>query len=119
MNTFHERLTFWMSKEDINASHLSESLKREDGSTPAPKAIYNYMTGHNSPSIEFLSLLDHYFPNLNINWLITGKGAMRYTESLSYNELIKVDDSTLNNKLAATDQVIKDLLKRVEELENK
>lgn len=118
MNTFHERLSWWMSKEGINASHLSESLKREDGSTPASKAIYNYMTGHNSPSIEFLELLDYHFPNLNINWIVTGKGAMRYSESLDYNELIKVDHSALNNKLATVDQILKDLLKRVGKLEN-
>ena len=66
----HDRLKKWLDSKSMRSSELAEIISVNRAT------ISHILSGRNKPSIDFLyKLLDHY-PDLNINWLITGVGYM-------------------------------------------
>ncbi len=69
------------------------ALKLQQGEFAQKLGIYQqqlskYEGGHNKPSIEFLIKLNEIF-NLNIDWLLTGKGNMFINQPQEYEANIK------------------------------
>ena len=67
----HKRLKNWMESEDLQPSSFSDKI----GVNRA--TISHILSGRNKPSINFLQKLLSNYPELNVNWLITGIGFMQ------------------------------------------
>ena len=66
----HTRFKKWMKLEGVRSSDLADNI----GVNRA--TISHILSGRNKPSIDFFEKLLSFYPNLNINWLITGIGYM-------------------------------------------
>lgn len=64
------RLTAIMEKEGLTAGAFAESINI------AQATISQIMRGRNMPSTEILLKLHQRYPEINLNWLITGQGNM-------------------------------------------
>jgi len=73
-----ERFKEIMEKLEMDATTLSKKIGVE------PSSISHILSGRNKPSFNFLSKLAETFPQLNINWLVTGKGEMLIDKNINY-----------------------------------
>jgi transcriptional regulator with XRE-family HTH domain len=65
-----KRLQRFLEAENITQSQLAEKLG------VAKAGISHILAGRNKPSFEFILSMANNYPNLNLDWLITGKGKM-------------------------------------------
>lgn len=66
----NNRLQQFIAAENISQAQLADSLN------VARASISHILAGRNKPSYDFISSLMKEFPNLNIEWLMFGKGKM-------------------------------------------
>lgn len=66
----NNRLQQFLAAENISQASLASSIN------VAPASISHVLQGRNKPSFDFLVSLVSRFPNLNLDWLLTGKGKM-------------------------------------------
>ena len=71
MNT---RLKQFLAAENISQSQFADTIKVVRAS------VSHILAGRNKPGYEFLSGLMSHYPNLNIEWLMFGKGKMYKTQ---------------------------------------
>lgn len=69
MSTIGNRLKKIRTEKHLTQMELGQTL------SVSKQAVANVESGHNNPSIEFISKLIEIL-NVNSNWLITGKGEM-------------------------------------------
>ncbi|MGN1220156.1 MAG: helix-turn-helix domain-containing protein, partial [Candidatus Cryptobacteroides sp.] len=96
MNT---RLKQFMAAENITQAQLADSLKVVRAS------VSHILSGRNNPSCEFIKALMSTYPNLNIEWLMLGKGKMYKKEKSDdslflYDEADNQDSGTLSQSAA-------------------
>ncbi len=72
MNT---RLQQFIAAENISQAQLADTLQ------VARAGISHILAGRNKPSYDFLTSLMQRFPQLNIEWLMFGKGKMYKNEA--------------------------------------
>ncbi len=65
-----ERLMLFISRENISATTLADEIGVQRSS------ISHILSGRNNPSYDFIHKLITRYENLNLEWLITGKGDM-------------------------------------------
>ena len=65
-----ERLERILETYGISASKLAEMLDVQRS------GISHILAGRNNPSYEFLVRITENFPEIDANWLLTGKGSM-------------------------------------------
>ncbi|MCI6492330.1 MAG: helix-turn-helix transcriptional regulator [Bacteroidales bacterium] len=92
MNT---RLKQFMAAENITQAQLADSLKVVRAS------VSHILSGRNNPSCEFIRALMITYPNLNIEWLMLGKGKM-YKEKP--NDSMYINDESYNQDSGALSQ---------------
>ena len=89
----NSRLQQFLAVENISQASLAASIN------VAPASISHVLQGRNKPSFDFLVSLVSRFPNLNIDWLLTGKGKMykssQNSESMSTSSKNLNDDDNL------------------------
>lgn len=73
MNT---RLKQFLAAENISQSQFADTIKVVRAS------VSHVLSGRNNPSYEFIRAIMLSYPNLNMEWLLVGKGRM-YKESAS------------------------------------
>ena len=66
----NNRLQQFLAAENISQASLASSIN------VAPASISHVLQGRNKPSFDFLVSLVSRFPDLNMDWLLTGKGKM-------------------------------------------
>ena len=66
----NKRLLQFLSAENITQSQLADTLN------VARAGISHILSGRNKPGYDFIESLMLHYPDLNIEWLITGKGRM-------------------------------------------
>ena len=71
----NKRFKLWLDSEKLNANSLSKLVDLNRSS------ISHIVNGRNKPSIDMLEKILSIYPNLNLNWLITGFGTMHNNES--------------------------------------
>ena len=71
----NKRFKFWLDSEGLNANLLSKIVDLNRSS------ISHIVNGRNKPSFDMLEKILSIYPNLNLNWLITGFGTMHINES--------------------------------------
>ena len=92
MNT---RLKQFMAAENITQAQLADSLKVVRAS------VSHILSGRNNPSCESIRALMITYPNLNIEWLMLGKGKM-YKEKP--NDSMYINDESYNQDSGALSQ---------------
>jgi len=70
MNNIPDRLTTILNHYDLSAGAFADKLGIQKSS------ISHLLSGRNKPSFQFLSKLAKAFPEINLNWFITGQGQM-------------------------------------------
>ncbi|MBQ5983660.1 MAG: helix-turn-helix transcriptional regulator [Bacteroidales bacterium] len=71
------RLQQFLDAENITQSQLADSLG------VARAGISHILSGRNKPGFDFIEGLARKFPDLSIEWLITGKGRMYKSAAVS------------------------------------
>ena len=67
-----KRFQKWLDSEDLSATQLSNNIN------VSRAAISHILSGRNKPSIDFLDKILNKYPNINLNWLVSGIGNMSY-----------------------------------------
>ena len=68
MNVINERVQFILDHYNLTAGAFAEKLGIQKSS------VSHLLSGRNKPSFQFLSKLVKAFPEINLNWFITGDG---------------------------------------------
>ena len=66
----NKRFQKWMDLKNLNARKLASNIKINR------PTISHILSGRNKPSIDILSKMIDVYPDLNLNWLISGLGYM-------------------------------------------
>ncbi len=94
----NKRLQQFLNAENISQSLLADTLG------VARAGISHILSGRNKPGYDFIESLMLHYPDLNIEWLITGKGRMYNgphgdlpADSQPSSEIDTLDSVTLSN----------------------
>lgn len=71
----NRRLLQFLQAENITQTQLADTLSVARGS------VSNILAGRNKPGYDFLESLILHYPNLNLEWLLSGKGKMYHDSS--------------------------------------
>lgn len=66
----NKRLLQFLAAENVTQTQFAETLD------VAKASVSNILAGKNRPGYDFIESLMLHYPDLNIEWLITGKGRM-------------------------------------------
>ena len=66
----HDRIKIWIESKGLKSSRFADKI----GVNRA--TISHILSGRNKPSIDFLHKLISSFPDLNLNWIVSGEGFM-------------------------------------------
>ena len=66
----NQRLQQFLNAENISQSQFAERLG------VAKASVSHILAGRNKPGFDFIESLSRQFPNLNLEWLIGGRGRM-------------------------------------------
>ena len=80
----NKRFQKWLDYNDINSNKLAENL------SVSRATISHIISGRNKPSVDFLHKILNKYPELNLNWLVTGKGSMKINNSIKERIVNKV-----------------------------
>ena len=78
----NDRLKQFLAAENITQAEFADTIK------VARASVSHILAGRNKPGYEFISGILRHYPNLNIEWLISGKGRMYKTDD-RYEESVK------------------------------
>ncbi len=73
----NSRLQRFLDAENITQSQLAETLG------VAKASISHILAGRNKPGFDFIQSMAQNYPDLNLDWLIAGKGKMYKSQSVS------------------------------------
>lgn len=85
-----ERLQQFLDSEDLSPSNFAETIEVQRS------GISHLLSGRNKPSLDFIKKVAENFPDLNLEWFITGEGEMYKVD----NNLVK--DITQSDSLLFT-----------------
>ncbi|MAO71099.1 MAG: transcriptional regulator [Flavobacteriales bacterium] len=66
----HDRIKIWIESKSLKSSSFADKI----GVNRA--TISHILSGRNKPSIDFLHKMISSFPDLNLNWIVSGEGFM-------------------------------------------
>jgi len=73
----NKRFKLWLESQNLNANSLSKLVDLNRSS------ISHIVNGRNKPSVDMLEKILSIYPNLNLNWLISGFGSMNIDQNTS------------------------------------
>lgn len=73
----NRRLQQFLAAENISQAQFAETLG------VARASVSHILAGRNKPGFDFLESMVRHYPNLNFEWLLTGRGRMYETAPLS------------------------------------
>ena len=80
----NKRFQKWLDNNDINSNKLAENIN------VSRATISHIMSGRNKPSVDFLHKILNKYPDLNLNWLVTGNGSMKIDNNIKKRIVDKV-----------------------------
>ena len=89
----NKRLQQILDLEDLTPAKLAERIGVQ------PSGISHILSGRNKPSYDFINKLLHHFPNINAEWLITGKGKPYKSQSVNSDPKEDLNIFGLNDNL--------------------
>ena len=75
-----KRLQQFLDAENISQAQLADTLG------VARAGISHILSGRNKPGFDFLEAMALHYPQISMDWLLTGKGRMYKETSASYGE---------------------------------
>lgn len=95
----NKRLLQFLNAENISQSQFADTLN------VARAGISHLLSGRNKPGYDFIESLMLHYPDLNIEWLITGKGRMYNTPRTDENpeNLPTTETNSLDNTIKTID----------------
>lgn len=66
----NQRLQMFLAAEGITQSQFADEIQ------VAKSSVSNILAGRNNPSYDFILNLSTHYPDLNLEWVLTGKGRM-------------------------------------------
>ena len=100
----NKRLLQFLGAENITQSQLADTLN------VAKASVSNILAGRNRPGYDFIESLMLHYPDLNIEWLITGRGKMYKSPVLGdfpVQEDVPVAEKAAMSEIVTTDNDIK------------
>ncbi len=61
-------------------------------------SLSHLLNGRNKPSLDFVIKVDEAFPEVNLNWLLYGKGSFPYNPSDNFGETVSMEKSVFEKK---------------------
>lgn len=106
---FTERLKIILEHYAISASNFAEKLQIQRSS------ISHIISGRNKPSLDFVLKVVKAFPEVDLYWLLNGKGTFPKGNEVSTTSLLsEVDNSEKNkNKVETTEQLEPNEIERI------
>ena len=95
----NNRLQSFIAAENLTQSQFADNIN------VARASISHILSGRNKPGFDFVEKLMKAFPNLNIEWLITGKGKM-YKTTQTGDDNLPPDDGISDSVPAAEENDI-------------
>ncbi len=94
MTAISKRIQYILEHYNLTAGQFAEKLGIQKSS------VSHLLSGRNKPSFQFLSKLVKAFPEINLNWFITGEGDIFYKseQDSEYENLSKVKNQPDNDK---------------------
>ena len=80
----NKRFQKWLDYNDINSNKLAEKIN------VSRATISHIISGRNKPSVDFLHKILKKYPDLNLNWLVTGVGSMKIDNNIKKRIVDKV-----------------------------
>ena len=80
----NKRFQKWLDYNDINSNKLAEKIN------VSRATISHIISGRNKPSVDFLHKILKKYPDLNLNWLVTGAGSMKIDNNIKKRIVDKV-----------------------------
>ena len=80
----NKRFQKWLDYNDINSNKLAEKIN------VSRATISHIISGRNKPSVDFLHKILKKYPDLNLNWLVTGAGSMKIDNNIKKSIVNKV-----------------------------
>lgn len=68
--SMNQRLQLFLTAEGITQSQFADEIQ------VAKSSVSNILAGRNNPSYDFILNLSNHYPDLNLEWVLTGKGKM-------------------------------------------
>ena len=84
MVKMNKRFQKWLNYNDLNPNKLAENIN------VSRATISHIMSGRNKPSVDFLHKILNKYPDLNLNWLVTGNGSMKINNDIKKRIVDKV-----------------------------
>ncbi|MEH0153992.1 hypothetical protein V6R21_07570 [Limibacter armeniacum] len=106
---FGKRLTLFMLEKDLSVDQLSKITET------SLSAIYDWRNGKKVPNTNYLMKISEAHPELNMDWLITGRGKMMYSNKA---EKVTNNESSVENRLSELENKIDQLLKTKDDTSN-
>lgn len=66
----NQRILQFLAAENISQAQFADTIE------VARATVSHVIAGRNKPGFDFIESISHHYPDLNIEWLITGKGKM-------------------------------------------
>ena len=88
----NKRLQQFLAAENISQSQFADSIG------VARASISHILAGRNKPGFDFIESMARHYPELNLEWLITGRGRMYNTQKSAVEA--PVEAITLTSPLA-------------------
>jgi transcriptional regulator with XRE-family HTH domain len=109
---FIKRLQILLQHYGLTASAFADSLDVQRSS------VSHIVSGRNKPSLDFVLKILHAYPEVDLQWLLNGKGSFpKEIESTSENTIVK-KTSGVQSDLFEKDETHADLTKKTTELQN-
>ena len=80
----NKRFQKWLDYNNINSNKLAEKIN------VSRATISHIISGRNKPSVDFLHKILKKYPDLNLNWLVTGAGSMKIDNNIKKRIVDKV-----------------------------
>ena len=108
-----DRIIQFLSENNLTSTKFADKIGVQRSS------ISHILSGRNKPSFDFIEKMLLAYPELDAQWLITGKGNMYTNQSLLFNELDNDKKETLTPRESNIQKSLDDNTKKDEYEEEK
>lgn len=95
----NQRIQQFLAAENISQSQFADTIN------VARATVSHIISGRNKPGFDFIESVSRHYPNLNIEWLITGKGKMYKIQDSAMKPVTAPDDVYQDDLFGNSDTV--------------
>ncbi|MGB3142602.1 MAG: helix-turn-helix transcriptional regulator [Maribacter sp.] len=96
--SFIERLSKLLSLYDLSSSAFADRIEVQRSS------ISHLLNGRNKPSLEFIMKVNDYFEEVDLNWLLYGKGDFPYDKKENNDSQTILKNNAPDQNITARDE---------------